>query len=166
MATKLPTTSLHVATASLRKKICSSSLSVRWNTIQSVTDALTCPTCQQDDVPRFLLFAPVIKTFRGGEETFTSTRGALTRIDCIAAPAEMLPWLNLCRVLLTTGIRLQVVKSIHRHDHSPVTAVFQECSRQKRETERGANMVSRGHQRMLDCWKEKTRSDRRCRAGA
>ena len=139
MATKLPTTSLHVATAPARKKICSSSLSVRWNTIQSVTDALTCPTCQQDDVPRFLLFAPVINTFRGGEATFTSTRGpcpgltaslllqkchfdwttrgrdvqggeapfasnrgTLTHIDCIAAPAEILPWLDLCRVLLTT----------------------------------------------------------------
>ena len=49
----------------------------------------------------------------------------MTRIDCIAAPADMLARLRLCRVLVGTGIRLQLVRSTQRHDHSPVIAVFQ-----------------------------------------
>ena len=39
----------------------------------------------------------VINTFQGGEATFASTRGALTPIDYLAAPAEMLSRLDLCR---------------------------------------------------------------------
>ena len=39
----------------------------------------------------------VISTFQGGEATFASTRGALTPIDYLAAPAEMLSRLDLCR---------------------------------------------------------------------
>ena len=59
-------------------------------------------------------------TFQGGEATFPSTRGTLTRIDYIAAPVEMLARLNLCRVLVRTGIRLQLMRSTRRHDHFPV----------------------------------------------
>ena len=67
----------------------------------------------------------VINTFQGGEATFASTRGTLTRIYYIASPADLLARLRLCRVLFTTGIRLQLVRSTQRHDHSPVLAVFQ-----------------------------------------
>ena len=63
----------------------------------------------------------VIKTFQGGEPTFASTRGTLTRIDQIAAPADTLARLSLCRVLVRTGIRVQLIRSIRRHDHSLVT---------------------------------------------
>ena len=62
----------------------------------------------------------VINTF-----TFASTRETLTRIDHIAAPAVMLARLRLCRVLVRTGTRLQLVRRTQRHDHSPVIAVSQ-----------------------------------------
>ena len=45
-------------------------------------------------------------------------RGTLTRINHIAAPADMLPRLDHYRVLVRTGIRLQVPRSIRRHDLS------------------------------------------------
>ena len=61
----------------------------------------------------------------GGMATFASTRGTLTRIDCIAAPAIMLARLILCRFLVKSGIPWQVIRSIRRHDHSPAIAVFQ-----------------------------------------
>ena len=69
----------------------------------------------------------VINTFQGGEATFASTRGAVTRIDCIAAPAEMLARLNLFR------IRLQLTRSTRGHDHSLVIAVCQKQRKKKRE---------------------------------
>ena len=74
----------------------------------------------------------VPNTFKGGEATFSSTKGTLTQIDYIAALAEMLLQADQCWVLVRTAIRLQVVKSIHRHDHWRVIAVFQECSRRER----------------------------------
>ena len=67
---------------------------------------------------------PVINTFHGGEATFVSTRGNMTSIEYIAAPADMLARLRLCRVLVKNGIRLQLVRSTQSHDHSPVIAVF------------------------------------------
>ena len=66
----------------------------------------------------------VINTFQGREATFASTRGTLTRIDYIAALAEMLARLHLCRVFLRTGIKLQLTRSTRRHDHTPEIAVF------------------------------------------
>ena len=66
----------------------------------------------------------MINTFQGGEATFARTRRTFTRIDYIAAPADMLARLRLCRVLVRTGIRLQLFRSTQRHDHSPVIAVF------------------------------------------
>ena len=45
----------------------------------------------------------VIKTFQGGEATFSSTRVTLTQIDHIASAAEMLQKLDLCRVLVRTA---------------------------------------------------------------
>ena len=66
----------------------------------------------------------VINTFHGGEATFVSTRGTMTSIEYIAAPGDMLARLRLCRALVRTGIRLQLVRSTQRHDHSLVIAVF------------------------------------------
>ena len=78
----------------------------------------------------------VIFTFQGGEATYASTRRTFTRIDHIAAPADMLARLRLSRVLVRTEIRLQLVRSTQRCDHSPVIAVFQR-----------------------DSWKEKSRNE-------
>ena len=66
----------------------------------------------------------VINTFHGGEATFVSTRGTMTSIEYIAAPADMLARLRLCRALVRTGTRLQLVRRTQRHDHSLVIAVF------------------------------------------
>ena len=66
----------------------------------------------------------VINTFHGGEATFVSTRGIMTSIEYIAAPADMLARLRLCRELVRIGIKLQQVGSTQSHDHSPVIAVF------------------------------------------
>ena len=74
----------------------------------------------------------VIFTFQGGEATFASTRGTLTRIDYIAAPADLLARLRLCRVLVRTGISLQLVRSTQRYDHSSVIGVFQRDSWKER----------------------------------
>ena len=74
----------------------------------------------------------VINTFQVGEATIASTRGTLTRIDYIARSAEMLARWILCRVLVRTGIRLQLRRSTRRHDHSPVIAVFLKETEQKK----------------------------------
>ena len=67
----------------------------------------------------------VINTFQSAEATFVSMRGTMTRIDCIAALADMLAQLRLCRVLVRTGIRVQLVRSTQRYDNSLVNVVFQ-----------------------------------------
>ena len=72
----------------------------------------------------------VIRTFQGGAATFSSTRGGPTQIYHSASPTEMGPRLDPRRILVRTGIRLQVARSNCKHDHSPVIAVFQKCSRQ------------------------------------
>ena len=78
----------------------------------------------------------MINSFQGGEATFASKRGTLTRIDYIAAPEDVLALLRLCRALVRTGIRLQLVRSTQRHHHFPVIAVFH-----------------------IDQWKEKARDE-------
>ena len=80
----------------------------------------------------------MINTVHVGEATFASTRGTLTRIDNIAAPAEILTRLNLCRVLVRTGIRLRLIRSTRRHDHSLVIAVFQKKTEQVKAREEPA----------------------------
>ena len=67
----------------------------------------------------------MINTFQGGEATFARTRRTQTRLDHIAASADLLARLRLRRVLVRTGIWLQLTRSTQRHDHSPVFAVFQ-----------------------------------------
>ena len=77
----------------------------------------------------------VINTFQGGEGTFTSTRVTLVRF---VALAEMPRRLGQCRVLVRTRVRVQFVRSIHRHGHSPVKAVFQVCPRRESMREEAA----------------------------
>ena len=77
------------------------------------------------------------------EATFPSTRGTLTRIGYIAHPAEMLARWNLCRVLVRTGIRLQLRRSTRRHDHSPVIAVFLKETEQKKKRENSQRGLQR-----------------------
>ena len=43
----------------------------------------------------------------------------------------MLPRLDLRRVLVRNGVRLQVARGIYKHDQSPVTAIFQIRPRQE-----------------------------------
>ena len=43
----------------------------------------------------------------------------------------MPPRLDVRRVLVRTGVRPQVARSIYKHDHSPVIAVFQKYSWQE-----------------------------------
>ena len=89
-----------------------------------------------------------INMFLGYEATFTSTRGTLSWIDHIAAPTEMLPQLDQCRVLVKTGIRLQVVRSVFRHGHSPERAVSQQCPSRERTSEEAA----RSAEAIDPCW--------------
>ena len=51
----------------------------------------------------------------------TNTRVTLAPIDNVVAPAEM--------------ARVQFVRGIHRHGHSPVMALFHECPRRERTRE-------------------------------
>ena len=104
----------------------------------------------------------VINTFQGEWPHFSST---LTRIDDTAAPAEMLPRLDLCRVLVGTGIPLQLVRSTRRHGESLVIAVFSNMLR-ARTSEKRASIASRGHECVLDGWMEKAGSERRYREGS
>ena len=77
----------------------------------------------------------VINTLQEREATFASTTGTLTRIDYIAAPAQMLARLTLRRVLARIGIRLELTRSTRRHDRSPAMAVFQTRSEQEEAKE-------------------------------
>ena len=80
----------------------------------------------------------MINAFEGGEGTFSSTRVTLARIDHVVAPADMPRRLDQCRVLVRTRIRVQCVRSIQRHGHSPVIAVSQECPRRESTREEAA----------------------------
>ena len=72
----------------------------------------------------------------------------LTRIDNIAAPAEILTRLNLCRVLVRTGKRLQLIRSTRRHNHSLVIALFPKKTEQEKAREEPAWSA----EAMNACW--------------
>ena len=79
----------------------------------------------------------VINISKRGESNFKRARGTLTQIADIAAPAEMLPRLDQCRVLVRTGIRLQAVRSMHKDDHCCwVIAVVLVFPRREKEREK------------------------------
>ena len=78
----------------------------------------------------------VINISKRGESNFKRARGTLTQIADIAAPAEVLPRLDQCRVLVRTGIRLQAVRSMHKDDHCSVIAVVLVFPRREKEREK------------------------------
>ena len=100
----------------------------------------------------------VINTFQGGEATFASTRGTLTRIDYITVPAEMLGRLNLCRVVVRKNWNTAAAEK----EHEKARPLFgnrrlSKMSNVRKSKRRGG---------VLDERMEKPGSERRCRRGA
>ena len=58
----------------------------------------------------------VLNTSKGGEATFASSTGNLSRSYDIAVPGTMLNGMVQCRVLIREGKRLQLARRLGRHD--------------------------------------------------
>ena len=82
----------------------------------------------------------MINTFQGGEATFACTKGALTRIVCIAAPAEML------------AAELVPNTAAVGKEHAKARSLSCDCGLPKTEQENAREEPAWSAEAMQSCW--------------